>query len=86
MDSRFSEDYDPSVDIEFSRHDHDGFDAVLEAYQDRQKRKQQGSRRLRRAGFGEEFISSWESNNTKDEANLSWIKKGGTREWDRGKF
>ena len=85
MDSRFSEDYDPSIDIEFGLHDRDDFGAVLEAYRDRQKWKQQGSQRLRRASFGEEFISSWE-NNTRNEGSLSWIKKGGMREWDRGKF
>jgi len=82
MDSRFSKDYDPSVDVEFGRHEHDGFDDALEAYRDRQKWKQQGAERFRHVGLGKEFVSSWEN---KDEASLRWIKKGGTREWDRGK-
>jgi hypothetical protein len=63
----------------------DDWENAMEAYRDRQKWKSQGADRLRSAGFGEQFIEAWENNNTKNEDNLKWARKGSTREWDRGK-
>jgi hypothetical protein len=86
MDSRFLADYDPAMEAEPESVDEvDGFEDALEAYRVRQKWKQQGAERLRSAGLGENFIKAWENNDTKNEANLKWAKKGGMREWDRGK-
>ncbi|KAF8249754.1 hypothetical protein K440DRAFT_621231 [Wilcoxina mikolae CBS 423.85] len=88
MDSRFQSDYDPMMDVRLDSDDQcdfDDFDDALEAYRDRQKWKQQGAERLRKAGLGEDFIEAWKNNDIKNKANLKWAKKGSTREWDRGK-
>jgi hypothetical protein len=86
MDSRFLADYDPAMEAEPDFVDESAdFEDALEAYRDRQKWKQQGAERLRSAGMGEDFIKAWENNDIKNEANLKWAKKGGMREWDRGK-
>ena len=86
MDSRFLDDYDPALDGQTPiDEDRDDFEDALEAYRDRQKWKQQGAQRLRNAGLSEDFIKAWEDNDTQNPNNIRWTKKGGTREWDRGK-
>lgn len=84
MDARFSDKYDPSMDVRPDSDDGDDWDNALEACRDRQKWKALGAERLRGAGFGEDFITAWENNDTKNSANIKWAK-GGVREWDRGK-
>lgn len=84
MDARFSEQYDPAMDVQPDPDDGDDWDNALEAYRDRQKWKALGAERLRSAGFGEDFITAWENNDTKNTANIKWAKDG-VREWDRGK-
>ncbi|KAH0607476.1 uncharacterized protein H6S33_002510 [Morchella sextelata] len=84
MDARFSESYDPSLDVQPDVADGDDWDDALEAYRDRQKWKALGAERLRTEGFGEDFIKAWENNDTKNTANIKWSKEG-VREWDRGK-
>ncbi|CCX13516.1 hypothetical protein FPQ18DRAFT_314253 [Pyronema domesticum] len=85
MDSRFLSTYDPTLDVQIDSEGHDDFNDAVEAYRDRQKWKQQGAERMRSAGFSDDFVKAWENNDTKNEANLKWTKKGATREWDRGK-
>jgi predicted NACHT family NTPase len=85
MDSRFLSTYDPTLDVQIDLEGHDDFNDAVEAYRDRQKWKQQGAERMRSAGFSDDFVKAWENNDTKNEANLKWTKKGATREWDRGK-
>ncbi|KAI5846325.1 hypothetical protein DFP73DRAFT_385977 [Morchella snyderi] len=84
MDARFSENYDPSLDVQPDVADGEDWDDALEAYRDRQKWKALGAERLRTEGFGEDFIKAWENNDTKNTANIKWLKEG-VREWDRGK-
>lgn len=84
MDARFSEKYDPTMDVQPDSDDGDDWDNAAEAYRDRQKWKALGAERLRSAGFEEDFITAWENNDTKNTANIKWAK-GGVREWDRGK-
>lgn len=84
MDARFSEKYDPSMDVRPDPDNGDDWDNAIEAYRDRQKWKTQGAERLRSAGFDENFITAWENNDTKNTANIKWAKDG-VREWDRGK-
>lgn len=84
MDARFSEKYDPSMDVRPDSDDGDDWDNAVEAHRDRQKWKALGAERLRSAGFEEDYITAWENNDTKNTANIKWAK-GGVREWDRGK-
>lgn len=84
MDARFSEKYDPSMDVRPDLENSDDWDNAIEAYRDRQKWKTLGAERLRSAGFDENFITAWENNDTKNTANIKWAKDG-VREWDRGK-
>ncbi|KAF8463123.1 hypothetical protein BDZ91DRAFT_732524 [Kalaharituber pfeilii] len=93
MDSRFNDkDYDPSTDIQpealssiSTNNPNENWDEALEAFRTRQKWKALGAERLRSAGFTEEFVKAWETNGVKDEGKIQWTKKGGVREWDRGK-
>lgn len=84
MDARFSEKYDPNMDVRPDSDGGDDWENALEAHRDRQKWKALGAERLRSAGFEEDFITAWENNDTKNTANIKWAK-GGVREWDRGK-
>ena len=84
MDSRFSEGYDPTMDVE-PEADAGNWDEALEAYRDRQKWKQQGAARLKEAGFSDEQVKKWERGGERDIEDVRWTKKGEQREWDRGK-
>jgi len=85
VETRFSEGYDPSTDVE-PEPSGDGWEVALEAFRDRQKWKQQGATRLRDAGFSDEHIKKWErSGGEKDVNDVKWSKQGEGREWDRGK-
>ncbi|KAH0354337.1 hypothetical protein KCU81_g937, partial [Aureobasidium melanogenum] len=87
IDSHFSSNYDPSVDVQPDPQEDDGldWDQALEALRDRQRWKQQGADRLRAAGFTEKEVSKWEKGGEKSEEDVVWAKKGEGREWDRGK-
>ncbi|KAL2198767.1 hypothetical protein P885DRAFT_33004 [Corynascus similis CBS 632.67] len=81
MDSRFSEDYDPTSDIQPNQNEVGDWDEAVETYRDRQKWKQQGAERLRAAGFTEEQIKKWEKGGEKDIDDVRWSKAGEKREW-----
>lgn len=85
MDSRFSSAYDPSVDVRQASDVEDNWGDATESFRDRQHFKQQGADRLRAAGFTDEQVRKWEKGDTKDEADVTWTKRGQAREWDRGK-
>lgn len=68
MDARFSNIYDPNLDItpdspplnaSSTRPDSD-WDMALEALRDREIYKRKGAERMREAGFGEADIKRWE--------------------------
>ncbi|CAJ2503476.1 Uu.00g108700.m01.CDS01 [Anthostomella pinea] len=86
IDSRFAPDYDPTTDVTPEPEDIVGdWDDAVETFRDRQKLKQQGAARLRSAGFTEDQVRKWEKGDQKDESDVQWNKRGGVREWDRGK-
>ena len=85
MDSRFSSNYDPSIDVQPDLDDTDDWDMALEALRDRQRWQQQGAERLKSAGFTEEEVQKWEKGGEKREEDVVWKGKGEGREWDRGK-
>ncbi|KFY10077.1 hypothetical protein V492_05198 [Pseudogymnoascus sp. VKM F-4246] len=82
IDARFSESYDPALDLvpESQENDDNGDD--WELVLDRVKWKQQGADRLKAAGFTEEEIEGWKSGK---KAEVKWTASGKEREWDRGK-
>ncbi|KAL5118409.1 hypothetical protein ACEQ8H_003759 [Pleosporales sp. CAS-2024a] len=85
MDARFSSAYDPSTDLRPPSDAEDDWGDALESFRDRQRFNQQGADRLRAAGFTDEQVSKWETGHVKDEADVTWTKRGQAREWDRGK-
>ncbi|CAG8951760.1 hypothetical protein HYFRA_00005562 [Hymenoscyphus fraxineus] len=86
IDSRFSADYDPTVDVQLDPDEENDWDQALEALRDRQKWKKQGADRLKAAGFTDEEIKKWEKGGEKTEEDVKWAKRGEGREWDRGKI
>lgn len=80
IDTRFSDNYDPALDLAAGDQDGDGDD--WELVLDRVKWRQQGADRLRAAGFTEDEVQGWESGK---KAEVKWAKSGEGREWDRGK-
>lgn len=85
MDSHFSSNYDPTVDVQPDPETDDDWDMALEALRDRQKWQKQGAERLKAAGFTEEEIQKWEKGGEKREEDVKWKGRGEGREWDRGK-
>jgi hypothetical protein len=81
MDSRFSEDYDPTSDVQPEPAETGDWDEAVETYRDRQKWKQQGAERLREAGFTDEQITKWEKGGEKGIDDVKWTKAGEKREW-----
>ncbi|KAI9715872.1 MAG: hypothetical protein M1812_005692 [Candelaria pacifica] len=86
MDSHFSTNYDPTVDVHPDSGSENDWDQALEALRDRQRWKQQGADRLRAAGFTNEEVDKWEKGGEKGEEDVRWAKHGEGREWDRGKI
>jgi hypothetical protein len=85
MDSHFSSNYDPSIDVQLDLDDIDDWDMALEALRDRQRWQKQGAERLKSAGFTEEEVQKWEKGGEKTEEDVIWKGIGEGREWDRGK-
>ncbi|OSS46021.1 hypothetical protein B5807_08102 [Epicoccum nigrum] len=86
IESRFSSNYDPSIDVRAGSDAEGDWDEALEAMRDRQRWQQQGAERLRAAGFKDEQVKKWEKGGDPLEEDVVWTKKGQDREWDRGKF
>lgn len=82
IDARFSENYDPTLDLVPENQETDGNGDDWELVLDRVKWKQQGADRLKAAGFTEEEIQGWKSGK---KAEVKWTASGKEREWDRGK-
>lgn len=82
IDTRFSENYDPALDLVPENQENDGNGDDWELVLDRVKWKQQGADRLKAAGFTEEEIQGWK---TGKKAEVKWTASGKEREWDRGK-
>jgi len=86
IDRRFSESYDPSMDVEPEDTGEGDWSDTVEAYRDRLKLQQNRERRLRAAGFSDEYIAEFKADGSeKKEASVKWAKKGEKREWDIGK-
>ncbi|KAK3371900.1 hypothetical protein B0H63DRAFT_282335 [Podospora didyma] len=87
MDSRFSEDYNPTAEVQpdDTAITANSWDESVEVFRDRQKWKQQGADRLRATGFTDEEVRKWEKGGEKDIDDVRWSKAGEDREWDRGK-
>ncbi|KAF6222848.1 hypothetical protein HO133_000899 [Letharia lupina] len=85
MDSHFSSNYDPSVDVHPDPEMDDDWDEALEAIRDRQRWQKLGAERLKSAGFTEEEVKKWETGGEKREEDVKWKGRGEGREWDRGK-
>lgn len=82
IDARFSENYDPALDLVPENQETEGNGDDWELVLDRVKWKQQGADRLKAAGFTEEEIQGWKSGK---KAEVKWTASGKEREWDRGK-
>ncbi|KFY22276.1 hypothetical protein V493_06692 [Pseudogymnoascus sp. VKM F-4281 (FW-2241)] len=82
IDARFSENYDPALDLVPENQENDDNGDDWELVLDRVKWKQQGADRLKAAGFTEEEIQGWKSGK---QAEVKWTASGKEREWDRGK-
>ncbi|KFY95427.1 hypothetical protein V498_03345 [Pseudogymnoascus sp. VKM F-4517 (FW-2822)] len=82
IDARFSENYDPALDLVPESQETNGDGDDWELVLDRVKWKQQGADRLKAAGFTEEEIQGWK---TGKKAEVKWTASGKEREWDRGK-
>ncbi|KAI9733345.1 MAG: hypothetical protein M1834_003429 [Cirrosporium novae-zelandiae] len=85
IDSHFSPNYNPSLDMQPNAESDDDWDQALEAMRDRQLWKERGAQRLREAGFSEGEVTRLERGTEYRTANLRWGRKGEGREWDRGK-
>lgn len=85
MDSHFSSNYDPSVDVHPDPEMDDDWDQALEAIRDRQRWQKLGAERLKSAGFTEDEVKKWEKGGEKKEEDVKWKGRGEGREWDRGK-
>ena len=85
IDTHFSSNYDPALDVHPNSASEDDWDQALEALRDRRKWKQQGADRLRQAGFSEADVSKWEKGGERSVGDVTWAAKGEGREWDRGK-
>ena len=85
IDSHFSLNYDPSVDVHPDPEVEDDWDQALEAIRDRQRWQKLGAERLKSAGFTEEEVKKWETGGEKTEEDVKWKGRGEGREWDRGK-
>ena len=85
IDSHFSSNYDPSVDVHPDPEVEDDWDQALEAIRDRQRWQKLGAERLKSAGFTEEEVKKWETGGEKTEEDVKWKGRGEGREWDRGK-
>ncbi|KAF2632631.1 hypothetical protein BU25DRAFT_79071 [Macroventuria anomochaeta] len=85
IESRFSANYNPSMDMRPGSDAEDDWGEALEVMRDRERWKQQGADRLRAAGFKDEQVKKWEKGGDPMEEDVVWSKEGQDREWDRGK-
>lgn len=85
LDRRFSESYDPKLDVQMNEPS-DAWDDQVEAFRDQQKLRLHQAQRMQDAGFTDEQIQqATEFNARKTEPPFVWSKVGERREWDKGK-
>ncbi|KAK2598944.1 hypothetical protein QQS21_005622 [Conoideocrella luteorostrata] len=85
LDRRFSESYDPSLDVQMAGEE-DAWDDAVELFRDRQKMQARQDQRMKAAGFTDAQIQQSErSDEKKSEQDVVWSKAGERREWDEGK-
>lgn len=84
LDRRFSESYDPRLDVRMED-DEDPWDDAVESFRDQQKMRLNQDQRLKFAGFTDEQIQRAKGLQEKAELNVVWSKAGEKREWDKGK-
>jgi len=82
---RFSEAYDPKLDVQMYADDGDDWDDAVEAFRDRQKLRQNQEQRLRAAGFSLGEIQKAHGGDDRVERDVTWSKAGEKREWDKDK-
>ncbi|KAG5927857.1 hypothetical protein E4U42_001699 [Claviceps africana] len=85
LDRRFSESYDPKLDVGMDDGDDDPWDEAVESYRDRQKMRLNQDQRMKEAGFTAEQIQRAKGPEKKAEPHVVWSKAGEKREWDKGK-
>jgi hypothetical protein len=83
IDRRFSDTYDPKLDIELDP-DGDPWDEAVEAFRDHQKLRQSQNERMRAAGFSDTDLARFNPRE-KTVDDVRWKKAGETKEWDAGK-
>ncbi|KAG5979989.1 hypothetical protein E4U55_004519 [Claviceps digitariae] len=85
LDRRFSESYDPQLDVRMEDDHDDPWDEAVESYRDRQKMRLNQDQRMKDAGFTYEQIQRAKGPDKNAELNVVWSKAGEKREWDKGK-
>ncbi|QPH18801.1 hypothetical protein C2857_003901 [Epichloe festucae Fl1] len=84
LDRRFSESYDPKLDVRMED-EGDPWDDAVESFRDRQKMLLNQDQRMKDAGFTVEQIQRAKGSDEKKELDVVWSKAGEKREWDEGK-
>lgn len=84
LDRRFSESYDPKLDVRMED-EGDTWDDAVESFRDRQKMLLNQDQRMKDAGFTDEQIQRAKGSDEKKELDVVWSKAGEKREWDEGK-
>ena len=85
IEMRFSEAYDPKLDVQMDGDNGQDWDDAVEAFRDRQKLRQNQEQRLRAAGFSLGEIQKAQGEDDRAERDVTWSKAGEKREWDKDK-
>lgn len=85
IEMRFSEAYDPKLDVQMDGDNGEDWDDAVEAFRDRQKLRQNQEQRLREAGFSLGEIRKAHGEDDGAERDVTWSKAGEKREWDKDK-
>ena len=85
IDRRFSDTYDPKLDVRMDDDDGNKWDDAVEAYRDRQKLRQNHEQRMRSPGFTDNDIQKMQGGSGAFEEDVKWSKAGEKREWDKDK-
>ncbi|OAA48601.1 pre-mRNA-splicing factor 38B [Metarhizium rileyi] len=85
LDRRFSESYDPALDVLMSEDGEFTRDDAGESFRDLQKLQLHRDQRLKDAGFTDEDIQRAKGTADKTGEDVVWSRAGEKREWDKGK-
>ena len=86
IDRRFSDTYDPKLDIQMDGEDGNSWGDAVGAYRDRQKMRQQQEQRMGSPGFVDNDIQKIQGGGGGSEEDVKWSKVGEKREWDKDKL